>query len=200
MNKNESRYFNTAIKMDQAFLELLETKDFSYITVKEICAKAKVNRSTFYLHYETLEDLLSESVEYMNDQFLDHMKQDTETFMTQIHECPISELYLITPKYLMPYLSYIQKYKRLFLTATTKAKVLRLHNNYNKLFQHVFKPILDRYQVPNENRRYIMAFYIQGIMAIIEEWLKDDCKDTIDHIMRMIQHCVMQPTNHKEQL
>lgn len=198
MNKNESRYFNTAIKMDQAFLELLETKDFSYITVKEICAKAKVNRSTFYLHYETLEDLLSESVEYMNEQFLAHMKQDTEVFMTQLQECPMSELYLITPKYLMPYLSYIQKYKRLFLTATTKAKVLRLHDNYNKLFQHVFTPILDRYQVPNENRRYIMAFYIQGIMAIIEEWLKDDCKDTIDHIMTMIQHCVMQPTNHKE--
>ena len=37
MNKNESKYFNTAIKMDQAFLELLEKKDFSYITVKEIC-------------------------------------------------------------------------------------------------------------------------------------------------------------------
>ena len=34
MNKNESKYFNTAIKMDQAFLELLEKKDFAYITVK----------------------------------------------------------------------------------------------------------------------------------------------------------------------
>lgn len=198
MNKNESRYFNTAIKMDQAFLELLETKDFSYITVKEICAKAKVNRSTFYLHYETLQDLLSESVEYMNDQFLDHMKQDTEAFMTQIKDDSINKLYLITPKYLMPYLSYIQKYKRLFLTAVTKAEVLSLHENYNRLFQHVFAPILDRYQVPVENRRYIMAFYIQGIMAIIEEWLKDDCRDTIEHIMNMIQHCVMKPTNHEE--
>lgn len=198
MNKNESRYFNTAIKMDQAFLELLETKDFSYITVKEICAKAKVNRSTFYLHYETLQDLLSESVEYMNDQFLDHMKQDTEAFMTQIKDDSINKLYLITPKYLMPYLSYIKKYKRLFLTAVTKAEVLSLHENYNRLFQHVFAPILDRYQVPIENRRYIMAFYIQGIMAIIEEWLKDECRDTIEHIMSMIQHCVINPTNHEE--
>ncbi len=67
MNKNESNIFNTAIKMDQAFLELLEKKDFAYITVKEICAKAELIVSTFYLHYETLEDLLSESVEYMNE-------------------------------------------------------------------------------------------------------------------------------------
>ena len=69
MNKSESKYFNTASKMDEAFLDLLSKKDFAYITVKEICDKAGVNRSTFYLHYETVSDLLSESIEYMNGQF-----------------------------------------------------------------------------------------------------------------------------------
>lgn len=81
MNKNESKYFNTAVKMDKAFLALLEKKDFAYITVKEICEEAGVNRSTFYLHYETLEDLLSESMEYMNEHFLAYMKQDTDVFL-----------------------------------------------------------------------------------------------------------------------
>ncbi len=193
MNKNESKYFNTATKMDQAFLELLEKKDFSYITVKEICAKAGVNRSTFYLHYETVEDLLSESVEYMNEQFLSHMKQDTEVFMTRIKECPVEQLYLVTPKYLKPYLSYIQEHKRIFYTAITKASTLRLDDSYNRMFRHVFTPILDRYQVPIEDRRYMMAFYIQGMMAIITEWLKDDCKDSMEHIMAVIQRCVTQP-------
>lgn len=193
MNKNESKYFNTATKMDQAFLELLEKKDFSYITVKEICAKAGVNRSTFYLHYETVEDLLSENVEYMNEQFLSHMKQDTEVFMTRIKECPVEQLYLVTPKYLKPYLSYIQEHKRIFYTAITKASTLRLDDSYNRMFRHVFTPILDRYQVPVEDRRYMMAFYIQGMMAIITEWLKDDCKDSMEHIMAVIQRCVTQP-------
>lgn len=193
MNKNESKYFNTATKMDQAFLELLEKKDFSYITVKEICAKAGVNRSTFYLHYETVEDLLSESVEYMNEQFLSHMKQDTEVFMTRIKECPVEQLYLVTPKYLKPYLSYIQEHKRIFYTAITKASTLRLDDSYNRMFRHVFTPILDRYQVPVEDRRYMMAFYIQGMMAIITEWLKADCKDSMEHIMAVIQRCVTQP-------
>lgn len=193
MNKNDSKYFHTAEKMDRAFLELLEKKDFSYITVKEICEKAGVNRSTFYLHYETVEDLLSESAEYMNEQFLSHMQEDTEVFMTQIKKCSPDQLYLVTPKYLMPYLSYIQKHKRVFWTAITKASTLRLDHSYNKMFQHVFTPILDRYQVPIGDRRYIMSFYIQGIMAIITEWLKNDCSDTMEHIMEIIQQCVMQP-------
>ena len=75
MTKSESKYFVTATKMDEAFLRLLEKIDISYITVKEICETAGVNRSTFYLHYETISDLLSESVNYLNDQFLAYMKR-----------------------------------------------------------------------------------------------------------------------------
>lgn len=38
MNRSESKYFNTARRMDEALLALLEEKDFAYITVREICA------------------------------------------------------------------------------------------------------------------------------------------------------------------
>lgn len=58
MNKSESKYYNTALLMDEALLLLLEKKEYEFITVKEICVKAGVNRSTFYLHYESIDDLL----------------------------------------------------------------------------------------------------------------------------------------------
>ena len=65
LNKSESKYYNTACLMDEALILLLEKKEYSFITVKEICEKAGVNRSTFYLHYETIDDLLSECIEYV---------------------------------------------------------------------------------------------------------------------------------------
>ena len=34
MNKSESKYYNTAVLMDEALLLLLETKDFDFITIK----------------------------------------------------------------------------------------------------------------------------------------------------------------------
>lgn len=49
MNKNETKYLNTARLMNEALLILLEKKNYEFITVKEICKKAGVNRSTFYL-------------------------------------------------------------------------------------------------------------------------------------------------------
>ena len=190
MTRSESKYFVTATKMDEAFLRLLEKKDISYITVKEICETAGVNRSTFYLHYETMADLLSESVSHMNEQFLTHMKKDTDAFVTKLWDCPLDELYLITPEYLTPYLDYIEQHKLLFRTATENAAVLGMDKSYERMFRHVFTPILDRYGIPQQDRPYLMAFYIQGLMAIISEWLKNDCTDSVEDVVNVIQRCV----------
>lgn len=180
MNKSESKYFNTAIRMDKAFLELLEKKDFAFITVKEICESAGVNRSTFYLHYETIEDLLSESTEFIYKQFVTHMNEEPSDFISKIDTCHLDELYLITPNYMTPYLEYVKEHRRLFRTVTEKADTFRLDLTYTKMFYHIFEPILKRFGVPESDRKYLMTFYIHGLNAIITEWLKSDCKDSIE--------------------
>ena len=63
LNKQQTKYQNTAKLMDEALIRLLEKKNYEFITVKEICTKAGVNRSTFYLHYETMDDLLMETLQ-----------------------------------------------------------------------------------------------------------------------------------------
>lgn len=73
MKNSESKYYNTALLMDEALLFLLEKKDYEFITIKEICEKAGVNRSTFYLHYETMEDLLVETIEMITKRFYEHL-------------------------------------------------------------------------------------------------------------------------------
>lgn len=188
--------------MDEAFLAILEKKDFAYITVKEICEKAGVNRSTFYLHYETVADLLNESVEYMFSGFLEHMKAYAvgKEVVRQLQDCPQEELYLITPKYLRPYLRYIKEHKTLFRTAIENAVLLKSEDTYEKMFRHVFIPILDRYHVPEQDRHYIMEFYIHGLMAIITEWLKKDCVDSEDDVIAVICRCVTPYKEDKKEL
>lgn len=192
MNKSESKYFNTAIRMDKAFLELLEKKDFAYITVKEICEKAEVNRSTFYLHYETISDLLLESSQYIIKQFTNFMPHNTNDFLEKLPTRPIDELYLITPEYLAPYLTYVKDHKRIFRTTVEQASALQMTEAYNKLNQYVFVPILERFNVAQSDHKYMMSFYISGLMAIIHEWLKDDCRNSIEHIISVMQICICQ--------
>ena len=108
MTRSESKYFATAARMDEAFLALLEEKDFAYITVKEICERAGVNRSTFYLHYETVNDLLVESARYIIDKLIAAMPQDAAGFLDTLQTRSLKDLHLITPEYLTPYLKFHQ--------------------------------------------------------------------------------------------
>ena len=77
MNKSESKYFNTAVKMDMALISLLNKKSFEYITIKELCDTAGVNRSTFYLHYDTIGDLLTETTSFLIDRFVSYFDIDS---------------------------------------------------------------------------------------------------------------------------
>lgn len=190
MNRSESKYFATAARMDEALLELLEQKDFAYITVKELCARAGVNRSTFYLHYETLADLLAESAQHIIDRFVAAMPHDTQEFLRKLPERPVEELYLITPEYLVPYLTYVKEHRRVFRTTVEQASALRMTDAYEALSRHVFLPILNRFGVSAADREYLMAFYISGLMAIINRWLQADCQDSIEHIISVMQTCI----------
>ena len=101
--------------MDEALLALLEKKEFAHITIRELCAAA-VNRSTFYLHYQNMTELLEESIAYMNRQFY-------ECFPPK-HE-DAAEAHSLSPAYLEPYLTYVKEHWRLFRTALRQSAVLR---------------------------------------------------------------------------
>ena len=50
----------TRMVVKDALLELLKEKEFSAITVTDICPVAKINRGTLYLHYKNNSDILDE--------------------------------------------------------------------------------------------------------------------------------------------
>ena len=97
---------------------------------------------------------------------------------------------LITPEYLTPYLTFIRDNKRLYSTAMNKPAYFRSVETYSAMFRHVFDPILVRFSVPEAERNYIMAFYLNGIAAIISQWLEDDCKRSIGEIAEIIMKCI----------
>lgn len=190
MNKSESKYFNTAVKFDKALLSLLKKKPFEYITVSEICKQAGVNRSTFYLHYETVGDLLNETTRYVLKDFLSYFSAETQSIAHNLKNCELNELVFVCDKYLTPYLTYIEAKKEIFSTVLRHNKTLGFEDVYQRMFDNIFNPILDRFLYPTSDRRYVMMYYLNGITAIITEWLKDDCKKSTAEISEIIQYCI----------
>ena len=67
------RYTRRIIR--ETFLSLLREKDVSSITVKEICEKAGVNRTTFYNHYCDIYDLLEDTENALIENLLELIRR-----------------------------------------------------------------------------------------------------------------------------
>ena len=56
--KNNSRYKMSSEKIETAFLALILNENYDDITISQVCKQANINRSTFYAHYDDINDLI----------------------------------------------------------------------------------------------------------------------------------------------
>ena len=74
----------------------------------------------------------------------------------------------------------------------------RLTNQLEKMFRalnaDVFDGVLEmpveRFHYPTGDRKYVMMFYLNGINAIVIQWLKDGCEKSIEDVARIIHECI----------
>lgn len=107
MNELDPRVKRTKKMFKNALKELmLSNKDYMDITVKELCEKAELNRRTFYLHYEYIDDVLADIQEDFSQEFYEATKQydhikDIEPVVKvffDIHDSnPIYEKIILSP-------------------------------------------------------------------------------------------------------
>lgn len=189
MNRSESKYFNTAVLMDEALVFLLGKKDFEYITVKEICEKAGVNRSTFYLHYETVGDLLTECMDYINDKFVKSFGSN-ENFVSTINDTSLDNLILVRTEFLRPYLNFIKENKAVFSAAYKNPSGMQSDRRFDSLSKYVLRPIMTRFSIPENEQPYWISFFIHGCSAVIMEWIARDFKESVEDIESILLHCI----------
>ena len=190
LNRSESKYFNTSLLMDEALIFLLEKKDFEYITVKEICEKAGVSRSTFYLHYETMGDLLSECMENVNTKFVESFEQRSDHFISSIDNAPLDELVLIRSEFLRPYLDFIKENKAIFAAAHKNPISMQSYQRFESLSKYVLYPILTRFSIPENEQSYWLAFFVNGCSAVIMKWIEGGLKESSQEIEDIIMRCI----------
>lgn len=183
--------------MNQALLAILEKKDFEYITIKEICEKAGVNRSTFYLHYQNTRELLDESILNIHKKFLSYFKDFQNFSVTEMKNNSPENLIFIKDDYLKPYLQFVSEHSKLFKTAVSQESIFNTRESFSKMFEHIFNPILACFNYPESERLYIIKFYVNGLIAIIMEWIENDCNETIEKIINIMKKCIFNLDNFK---
>ena len=93
---NDHRTRVTRMLIRRAFMSLLAQKPIQSISVKELCERAGINRSTFYAHYTDLHDLLQQIEDEMFAEFekaldtlyhLDTTAPEPVAVTTEVFQC-----------------------------------------------------------------------------------------------------------------
>ena len=78
------RIEKTKTAIHNTFLELRSKKPLEKITIKELCEKAQINKSTFYSHYKDIYDLSDQTDD------ADQHKAELKQFTVCNHVTPLS--------------------------------------------------------------------------------------------------------------
>ena len=173
----ERREYRSSIRsrrmIRQAFLELLEEKEFRKITVTDIVNRADLNRSTFYAHYPDVQGV----VEEIQDEIINkNMEMVRQIKYRNILKDP------------MPYLSSIcttlEDNMRLY---SKMGHTTEVHLHLDKYRRIMVQDIVNHPEIPEELRKapYFeirIHFFVGGIMNTYQQWAEGNLDRTLTEI------------------
>lgn len=172
MNRR-TEYTKNVIKM--AFLESMKQKKFVDISVAEVCRMAEINRSTFYLHYHRIDDVLNE--------IIDEIIQNIDDVFSQFN--PDKR---VCNRALCQFIRNNEKYQPVLLDESLGEYII------GKLGQHFMADyieyICNRTDLCPDEVKQIFWFQLHGCFSVAkhnllcgeEKWLKIKC--TLDTFIR----------------
>lgn len=168
--KNNKRRRQSVEQIEKAFVEALQVKELSQISVSAICKAAEINRSTFYANFEDIYALA------------DQVKAHLEDEVNQLYVLEVTQKFN-SNDYLRLF-RHIQE-NQLFYRTFFK---LGYENNDSIRLYDVHQA---EYHFNNKHIDYHIAFFQSGLNAIIKKWLDGGCQEPaeeMDEIIRSEYH------------
>ena len=164
MEKKRTRQINdTRQRIRKALLEMLKTADMNHISIRELCQKAGINRTTFYNHYGSQYDVLKD----MQDSYL----ADITAALSGVHpsdQAAVHRQVELVLKYMEDHLVL----SRLLLDSSPSsgfAETLLAIPGINVLLEHSLPFGMD-----GNLREAVISFAISGSWKMLSEWIHRD--------------------------
>lgn len=178
--KNNERFQNTETKIQQALLDILEYKDFSKITVQEICSITQINRSTFYAHYMDVYDLIDKTECTMHQKLL-FLYVGTGVTKTNF----------LTSKYITIFLKFIYQYRNFYRVRLQTRKNFPIEQGFEPLWNNILKPYCQKIGFKSENEMMYYFVCLQaGFTMMLKRWVDNDFNESPEELSEIILKCI----------
>lgn len=160
--KNNQRTRLSKLLFKNALMDLLKEKgSVAKISVRELCDRAELNRSTFYAHCNEPNDLLMEIETELLDATEEHLKKIGEENDAGAH------------KYILSFLQYIKQNDKQFRTLLIDSADPEFRSRFMQQSIIQFVENL-RIELPKELEQYILSYILNGSTGIIIQWIRSD--------------------------
>lgn len=178
----DRRTRKTKAQLRAALVKLLKKKKINEITVKEIVEEADINRSTFYLHYTDIYDLLNKiEIELLNE-FINLTRDYADfhndansnySYLTKLFEILLNNIDIVSIL-LGPNgdISFLNQIKHMI-----SDKIIEDFNDSS-----ITNSILDV--------EYTFSFYLNGCIGLIEHWIETGVKDSPKHMAKLCYNLI----------
>lgn len=147
----------------EALLSLMKKKDFSSIRVTDIVKRAGISRMTYYKYYETKNDVLSD---YLTEIVNDYISEvNSRTDIGHFHD----------RKRICHCFSFFEKHHAFF--------EILLHANLYSIIIDAINNYMDSYLVPEgTHSRYELYYYAGALLNVYIKWLAHGRTETPDEM------------------
>ena len=183
--RQDLRVVKTREAIKNAFVQLIEEKGFESMTIKDITKKARINRGTFYAHYQDKYHCMSSYVSELLEGIIDIAKrhdpiQGTADFGNV--SLPIATdifHYLYRNRDLLKAL--LSPKGAPYFQSKLKQTMWEL------LYEKTATSLVNLEQMPMPVRPEFLASYISGAhLSVIQTWLDHGCKETPEEMAKVL--------------
>ncbi len=160
--KNNQRTRLSKILLKNALMYLLSEKgSVTKISVRELCERADLNRSTFYAHYSEPKELLEEVEAELLDATREHLQKIGAENDIGAH------------RYLLSFLMYIKENDKPFRTLLIDAGDPEFRS---KFMQQSIIQFVENLNIsfPKDQEQYIYSYILNGSTGVIIQWMRSD--------------------------
>jgi AcrR family transcriptional regulator len=172
----DRRIAKTRLALRDALLSLLADRGWDELNIQEICDRANVGRSTFYIHYRSKEDLLAEGLNDLRDA-LRVIKPDNAA----AHP----------PLAFMPgLLAHMLEQRQIFKTVIGRRSGHSIERRFREMVFQLIEQDLLSFNMPNVQHQMVARYIAGGIVDLMAWWVDAPKAPEVDVLEQLVQKLV----------
>lgn len=169
--KEDLRIQRTKEAIRNVFKEMVCELPYEKITVKAIANRAKINRNTFYLHYETTDDVLREIQMSYSSQYIEIIKNYDYTKNT--------------PELVRSFFEYMESQDEFFRKITCDSRFDYIREKMQNRVATATQSYSEKLKIHSEAVQNIVRTYNNTVLYLYRQWVADGRKIPMEEMIEL---------------